>query len=132
MKRVLLAALAVGVGLTFGVGTYAWLVADLQLAFVLALTYGLGVWLYGEWGKFLRAAGAEWQTNRWRIASTSFMLVVAMFGIGPAVPVSADVRLAIQLLILGAAWVGMMLGVASITDRPDLVAGAEPQEPDSV
>ena len=132
MKRTLLAALSLVVALAFGVGTYAWLVADVQLAFVLSLTYGLGVWLYGEWGKFLRAAGAEWQTNRWRIASTSFMLVVAMFGIGPAVPVPADVRLAIQLLILGAAWVGMMLGVASISDQPDLSERTETQEPDSV
>lgn len=119
MKRALVAVLAVVVGLAFGVSTFVWLVPDLQLAIVLGGTYGLGVWLYGEWGDVLRAGANDWQTNRWRIASTSFMLIVAFFGFGPAISIPLDARLPIQLLLLGAAWVGMLLGVASVSDRPN-------------
>lgn len=89
---------------------------------MLALTDGLAVWLYGRWGTFLRGASGEWRSNRWRIGGTSFMLVLAVFALGPAVPVSGDVRLAVQLLVLG---VGMMFGVASVADQPGLGTDAE-------
>ncbi|WP_225332833.1 hypothetical protein [Halomicrobium urmianum] len=106
------------VGLAVGVGTYLWLVPDPLLAGGLALTYGLGVGLYVQWGQYLRAGSNQWRTNRWRMAFTAYAATMALLAIGPTLGVDLNTQIAVQLLVLGTAWVGMLFGVASVGDLP--------------
>jgi hypothetical protein len=58
------------------------------------------------------AGTPAWTVGRWSGLSAGFVLLVAFFGVGTTLPLGDDLRLSLQILVLGAGWAMWTLGVA--------------------
>jgi len=126
MDRPLQWTVALAVGASIGGGTYVWLVDDPLFAGVAVLfwTFGTGFsidYLIPQTGR-----SDDWATARWSGAAGGLMALAATLGISPTLPISADLRLALGLFVVGiwltAVNVGLALGLEAagrgrISDR---------------
>lgn len=102
------------VGVAVSAATFVWLISDVLLAAALGFIYAVCTWLWTQYGSTLpgEIRGDDWNTTRW---SAAFILVVmgtAIFGVTAALPITLELRLALQLLVLGTGFAGLLLGVA--------------------
>ena len=114
MKKTTAWLLTTVVGVAIGVATFVWLISDALLAVALGFIYGVCTRLWTQYGSTLPGGirGDDWNTTRW---SGAFVLVVmgtAIFGVTATLPLSSELRLALQLLVLGTGFAGLLLGVA--------------------
>lgn len=121
--------LGAALGLLVGSVTYAFLVADLALAGSLVVVWfaagGLTVrhWRVGR--------GGSWPTARWSGAFGGLLALVSGVGVSPGLPLSADVRFALALLVLGTGLAAMQIGVGLTLDAVGLEPGqADGSKPD--
>lgn len=113
-----LAALTLGVAI--GGGTY-WLVADPLFSAVVALFWTVGtglsiVYLLPQTGR-----ADDWEQARWSGAAGGLMAMAAILGVSPTLPISADLRLALGVFVIGiwlaAVNVGLALGLETVGKR---------------
>jgi hypothetical protein len=50
--------------------------------------------------------------GRWSGLAVGLLLAVALFGVGPTLPVEPDVRFGLQVLVLGVGYAMWLLGVS--------------------
>jgi hypothetical protein len=119
MNRIRAWLLAAVVGIAVGGGTFVWLVEDLLLAATLAFVNAVGAWLFIEYAATLPGMihGDDWQTVRWNGAFTLVALVGALFGVSLTLPISNELRFALQWLVLSVGWTGMFFGVAMAREQ---------------
>jgi hypothetical protein len=53
-----------------------------------------------------------WAVGRWSGLAVGLLLAVALFGVGPTLPVEPDVRFGLQVLVLGVGYAMWLLGVS--------------------
>ncbi|MFB6202026.1 MAG: sterol desaturase [Halorhabdus sp.] len=106
--------LSAGFGISVGGGTYLWLVDDPLFTVVLALFWALGAGLSVTYLLPQTADGQDWVHARWSGAAGGLMALAATLGVSPTLPISADLRLALGLFVVGiwvtAINVGLALG----------------------
>ena len=119
-------ALAATAGSFVGGATFVWLVADLALAGIIALTWAVGVRLTLRYRWLLSMQTETRRASVWSGAFAALSTFSAFFGVGPSLPLSAEFRLALGLLVVGVGYASMTLGVAMTTARAD--ASREPWE----
>jgi len=110
LAGVVLAAMAGG-------GTYALganQVAAGALAFVAIIT---GV-LTAQFRHRLPGRGMTSQSSWWNSGWTGTTLLAVFFGVNPTLPLSTETALALQLLVLGVAWNGLLFGIAIADAQP--------------
>ena len=110
--------LAAVVGIPVGAGTFVWLVSDPALAFTLALVYAIGTRLLIEYASTMPGMiyGDDWRAVRWNGAVTAFVMIVAFIGVSTTLPISGELELALELLVLGVGWTGLFFGIAMAHD----------------
>jgi len=131
MKKTTAWLLTTVVGVAIGVATFVWLISDALLAVALGFIYGVCTRLWTQYGSTLpgKIRGDDWNTTRW---SAVFVLVVmgtTMVGVTATLPMSSELRLALQLLVLGTGFAGLLLGVAMT--RAQLTSSQSISQPDS-
>ena len=118
--------LAAAAGSLVGGATFVWLVADVALAGTIALTWAVGVRLTLRY-RWLRSMGPGRTASVWSGAFAALITLSAFFGVGPSLPLSAKLRLALGLLVVGVGYASATLGVAMASARAD-DASRESQE----
>ena len=80
-----------------------WVVGDPVLAAVTGLVWGLGLALTMRSYRHQPAltTGGSWRSNRWIGLGTGGITLAALLGVSPSLPISADLRFALGLLIIG-------------------------------
>jgi hypothetical protein len=104
LAGVVLAALAGG-------GTYALganRITAGALAFVAVVTGVLTV----QFRHRLPGRGANQRASWWNSGWTGTTLLAVFFGVNTTLPLSIDTTLALQLLVLGVGWNGLLFGIA--------------------
>ncbi|WEL21026.1 sterol desaturase [Halorhabdus sp. BNX81] len=112
---------ALVVGAVIGVGIH-WLVGQILLAVVTAVTwvtaFGLTLHIRRAYPAF--SSGESWADKRWTGLAVAVVTLAALIGAGPALPVSADVRFVLGLLVLGASVTAYSAGTLAVLDRVEL------------
>ena len=111
--------LAATAGSLVGGATFVWLVADVALASTIALAWAVGVRLTFRYRWLLSVRGETRRASVWSGAFAALVTLGAFFGVGPSLPLSAELRLALGLLVVGVGYASMTLGVAMTTVRAD-------------
>ena len=107
MRQSVQAVLAIAVGALVAAGVYVWLWASVGLAIGLAATYAIGAWAFADgYGDWPEPDGPNWA----QAAFPAFALTATLFGIPMSLPVHH--RIALGILVFGAAYGGIFLGVA--------------------
>lgn len=102
------AGLGVAGGAVVGGFVYRFVLADVGLAVALAVVYAVAVALtLHHWR--VNPSGAT--GSRWAAGATGLSLFAALVGVGPSLPLSADLAFALQLLVLGVGLASLQLGV---------------------
>ncbi|WP_327050652.1 hypothetical protein [Halomicrococcus gelatinilyticus] len=101
-------------GVAFGGGVSA-LGAGVAFAASVAFVWCVGVALALRLNRYASDAGT-FAVARWSGLASLVMLVPAMFGL-LELPVSADLRLALGLLVVGTGFAGTQVGVATMVER---------------
>ena len=96
-----------GVAALIGSGLY-WLVGDIVFATVTGLVWGCGLALsihqYRTDSSI--SANATWERNRWVGLGVGVINLAALIGVSPTLPVSAELRLGLGILVIGTGLVG--------------------------
>lgn len=103
---------ALALGAAAGAGTYAWLVADVVFAVVLACFVALGMALTVR-NYALVGRPDDWETARWSGAFGGVVSLAMLVGLSPSLPVPAELRLALGLFVGSVALTAMNLGLAA-------------------
>ncbi|ESP87646.1 hypothetical protein [Candidatus Halobonum tyrrellensis] len=112
----LLASLA---GVAVGGGTYYWLVADPVFAATVGLFWAVGVGLSVRHREWLFASSDDWDRRRWSGAFGGLVTLAVLFGVGPSLPLSNDLRFGLGLLVSGVALTATNLGIGLVLDADD-------------
>ncbi|QCC51065.1 hypothetical protein [Halapricum salinum] len=104
LAGVVLAALAGG-------GTYA-LGANLLTVGALAFVAVIAGVLTVEFRHQLPGRGTSSRASWWNSGWTATTILAVFFGVNTTLPLALDTRLALQLLVLGVGWNGLMFGLA--------------------
>ncbi|WP_256685401.1 sterol desaturase [Halococcus qingdaonensis] len=112
-------ALAAAAGGLAGGATFVWLVADLALAGTIALTWAVGVRLTLRYRWLLSMRAETRRVSLWSGAFAALVTLSAFFGVGPSLPLSAELRFALGLLVVGVGYASVTLGVAMASGRTD-------------
>jgi hypothetical protein len=88
--------------LIIGSGCY-WLVGDPVLAAVTGVVWGVGLALTARSAQYHPSSTGvtDWRSARWIGLGTGGITLAALLGVSPSLPVSAELRLALGLLIIG-------------------------------
>ncbi|TQQ82302.1 sterol desaturase [Halonotius roseus] len=89
-------------GLVVGGGCY-WLVGDPVLAAVTGVVWGVGLALTARSARHHPSSTGvtDWRSARWIGLGTGGITLAALLGVSPSLPISAELRLALGLLIIG-------------------------------
>jgi len=103
-----------------GGGLY-WLLADLGLAVGAGLIWGgalaAGLRIYREYPA--HATGDGWRDGRWTGLYSGLVTLGALIGVSPTLPVDADLRFGLAVLVLGAGTLGYVSGTLAELERAD-------------
>lgn len=102
-------AVSVLVGIAVGTTSYALLVPDVALAAALALFYAVGTRLLFRFDPKLAGTGRA-PVGKWGGAFAGLVTLAGTVGVSPALPVSADLRFALGLLVVGVGTTAFGLG----------------------
>lgn len=107
MRQSSQAVLAVVVGALVAAGVYIWLWASAGLAIGLVVAYAFGTWAFADgYGDWPEPDGPSWG----QAAFPAFAMTLTLFGIPMSLPVHH--RIALGILVFGAAYGGIFLGMA--------------------
>jgi hypothetical protein len=112
LRAALAAVVAVAVG-----GAAVRFAGVLSLAVALGGVYGAAVWFTAENWDILTDRDGAWQSSRWSGGFTAFVLFAALFGVTRSVVTSTEATFALQVLVVGVGWLGLLLGIAMTRDR---------------
>jgi hypothetical protein len=105
--------LAVSAGAVAGGVSYVLGSTDPGLTAAVAVSYAVAAGLTARHPDTVHEEGvAVWEFGRWSGASTALVLAAALFGVGPTLPVDPDLRLSLQVLVVGVGYAMWLLGVA--------------------
>jgi hypothetical protein len=114
------------VSVQFGVSTVVavlivsglyWLVDDILFASVTGLVWGCGLALSIHQYRTDSSISADttWERNRWVGLGVGIINLAALVGVSPSLPISAEVRLGLGVLVIGTGLVGF--AAASLAQR---------------
>jgi hypothetical protein len=108
------------VAVVVGSGLY-WLVGDLALAGVTGVVWGSGLALSIHLYRSHPSLGAEptWERKRWVGVSTGLITLAALIGVSPTLPISAELRLGLGVLVIGTGFVGLVTASLAELERFD-------------
>lgn len=111
------ALLAVPVGGGVGVGLY-WLAGQALLAGVAGLCWAVGVGLTLRVRRLYPDAAGDgtWSSARWTGLGSGVLVLAALVGVSPALPISAELRLALGALVLGAGLASAATGMLAVLE----------------
>lgn len=114
MNRTAAWVLAAIVGIAVGSGTFVWLADNPTLAVTLAFVYIIGTRLFVEYAFTLPGMihGDDWRTVRWNGAVVAFVMIASFIGVSTTLPISDGLRFALQWLVFGVGWTGLLFGMA--------------------
>ncbi|WP_136686715.1 hypothetical protein [Halorhabdus amylolytica] len=112
MNRLLQWILSLSLGVSIGIGTYVWLVADPLFVGVIVLFWTLGTGFSIDYLVPQTGRSDDWETARWSGAAGGLMALAATLGISPTLPISADLRLALGLFVVGSWLTAVNVGLA--------------------
>ena len=119
-----LLAVAFVVGLVVAVSVGRLLVADLALAAVTGLCWGGGVALtLRHLDSPIGASHGGWSVARWSGAFAGTLTLAATVGVSPSLPLDADLRFALGLLVVGFGVLVFNLGGAMVLDATPEAGG---------
>lgn len=106
------------VAVIVGVALY-WLVGNVGLAAVAGTIWGIGIAivLYIARQYPSRVTGTAWTDKRWTGLGVGLVTLASLVGVSPTLPISADLRLALGILVLGAGTVGYVTGSVAEMER---------------
>ncbi|WP_232686523.1 hypothetical protein [Halobacterium zhouii] len=111
MRRSAQAVIAVGAGALVAAGVYGWLWASFGLLVGVFVAYAFGAWAFADgYGDWPEPDGPNWA----QAAFPAFAMTVTLFGIPMSLPDRH--RVALGVLVFGAAYGGIFLGVAWAVD----------------
>jgi len=112
---------SLAIALTLGSGLY-WLVGDVGLASVTGIVWGSGVALSIHLYRSYPSLGAEptWERKRWVGVSSGLITLAALIGVSPTLPISAELRLGLGVLVIGTGFVGMVTASLAELERVDV------------
>ena len=122
LRRVLIAAFGIGVG----AATYEFLVANLALATTNASLSAVGVELTARNRAALRDLFDDSQRdgpNWWDGAVGPLVIVAGLFGLGPTLGLSGELRYALAVLVVGTILVAWNLGIGTVLWRLEADGG---------
>ena len=98
---------SVAVAVLIGGGLY-WLVDDIVFASVTGLVWGSGLALSIHQYRTEPSISADtaWESNRWVGLGVGMINFAALIGVSPSLPVSAELRLGLGILVIGTGLVG--------------------------
>jgi hypothetical protein len=110
--------LAVGGGVGVSAGLQ-WLAGHLSLALVAGLCWATALKLVLHVGDRYPAyaTGESWADKRWTGLSTGLVTLAALLGVGPTLPISAELRLGLGVLVLGAGLAAYTAGSLAVLER---------------
>ncbi|AHZ21307.1 sterol desaturase [Haloferax mediterranei ATCC 33500] len=105
------------VAVLVGSGLY-WLAENVGLALATGIAWGGGfaTVVYGERQYSAHYPGSEW-SNKWSTLGTVLITIAATVGIGSSFPVSFELRLGLQFLVIGTGFVGSMVATVAELER---------------
>jgi len=106
------------VTLTISGGIY-WFVEDFGLAVVTGLIWGSSLLIILRIARLYPShmTGNGWSDGRWTGVSTGLTTLAALVGVSPTLPISAELRLGLGFLVLGAGFVGYTAGTMAELER---------------
>jgi hypothetical protein len=118
--------LAVGGGVGVA-GGLQWLASHLSLALVAGLCWATALKLVRHVGDRYPdyATGESWADKRWTGLSTGLVTLAALLGVGPTLPISAELRLGLGVLVLGAGLAAYTAGSLAVLERIEGGSGEE-------
>ena len=95
------------------------LISDVALAAVTGLMWGGGLLITLRIARQhpSHTTGEGWRDKRWTGLSTGLITLAALIGVGPALPISPDLRLGLGFLIIGVGFVGYTAGTMAELER---------------
>jgi len=116
-RNTLLAAL---VGIAVGAGLFPF-VGDALLAAVAAACWAVAVKLVLRVGRLYPAfaTGEDWTDRRWSGLGVGVVALAALLGVSPTLPVSAELRLGLGVLVVGAGTAAYTAGTLAVVERHD-------------
>lgn len=94
-------------------------VGHVGLAVVTGLTWACGVLITLRIARQhpSHTTGERWADKRWTALSTGLMTLAALVGVNSTLPIAADLRFALALLVLGVGFVGYTTGTMAELER---------------
>lgn len=123
MKRHLVRAGAVVAALALGWGMYA-IGADPVTAIGLVFVAAVAALLTAEYRDYLPTSD-DWAVSRWSGVFIGVTMLGTFFGLNNGLGITPETTLALQLLVLGLAWNGMLFGVVMATEQRRLEEGED-------
>ncbi|RJX44270.1 sterol desaturase [Halonotius aquaticus] len=117
-------------GLVVGSGCY-WLVGDPILAAVSGLVWGVGLALTARSARHHPSSTGvtNWRSARWIGLGVAGINLAALIGVSPSLPISAELRLALGLLIIGTGLLATATAtLAEVERQGDTATTTEPNK----
>lgn len=106
------------VALVISGGVY-WVIRDSVLATVTGVTWGSGVLMTLRIARQYPShiTGGSWSDQRWTGFSTGLVTLAGLIGVSPTLPISAELRLGLGLLVIGAGFAAYTAGTMAELER---------------
>jgi hypothetical protein len=125
VRREFVVLLVVAAGAVAGGASHRFGTTDPGLTAAVAVSWAVAAGLSLRHPDTIYEEGvAVWEFGRWSGASTALVLGVAVFGIGPTLPVGDGVRFSLRALVLGAGYAMWLFGVAYARAKADHDSGS--------
>ena len=100
-------------------GGLYWVVGDPGLAAVTGIVWGSGILITLRIARLYpsHAKGESWNDTRWTGISTGLTTLAALVGVSPTVPISAELRLGLGILVLGTGFLGYVAATMAELER---------------
>jgi hypothetical protein len=112
--------LAILVGVAVGTGLFPF-TGDASLAAVAAVCWAVAVTLVLRVGRLYPAfaTGEDWTDKRWTGLGVGVVVLAALLGVSPTLPLSAELRLGLGVLVVGAGTAAYTAGTLAVLARSD-------------
>ncbi|QGN06699.1 sterol desaturase [Halorhabdus sp. CBA1104] len=100
-------------------GGLYWFVGHFALAAVTGLLWGSGLLMTLRIARqhSSHTTGDNWEDKRWTGAGTGLFTLAALVGVSLTLPISAELQLGLEFLVIGAGFVGYIAGTMAELER---------------